>query len=211
MEQPSAENFLDVRHERPEQTSSGCGFLGCCRGSGARFGVNCGISCLPSNHRVEPVIFAPTDDVYLDLKPGRRIRVIYKTGSNSNHANGTNGTVVTNPLGQAISYGESDEDEDYWFENVSPRRPAIEPLPQKKQAPKRIFHKFEPQERPKFDMKTSQSDPCASVGSSGGRLPRKTIKFYYFLLSSIPTIINVRRRSFIPIHLVSTNVIFKLA
>ena len=41
---------------------------------------------------------------------------------------------------------------------------------------KRIFHKFEPQERPKFDMKISQSDSCASVGSSGGRLPRKTIK-----------------------------------
>ena len=177
MEQTSPENYLDVRHGRPDATSSRCGFFGCCRGSGAHFATNCGMSCFQSNHRVEPVIFAPTDDVYLDLKPGRRIRVIYKTGSNSNQTNNVNnGMVVTNPLGQSINYGDSDEDEDYWFENVSPRRPAIEPPPQKKQAPKRIFHKFEPQERPKFDIKISQSDSCTSVGSSGGRLPRKTIK-----------------------------------
>ena len=177
MEETSPENFLDVRHERPNGTFNRCGFLGCCRGSGVQMGSICGTSCFSSNnHRVEPVIFAPTDDVYLDLKPGRRIRVIYKTGSNAIQTNASNGAVITNPLGQSISYGDSDEDEDYWFENVSPRRPAIQPAPQKKQAPKRIFHKFEPQERPKFDMKVSQPDSCASVGSSGGRLPRKTIK-----------------------------------
>jgi hypothetical protein len=176
MEETSPENFLDVRHGRPDGISTRGGFFGCCRGSGAQFGANCGSSCFTSNHRVEPVIFAPTDDVYLDLKPGRRIRVIYKTASNAIKTNSSNGAVVTNPIGQTIAYGDSDEDEDYWFENVSPRRPAIQPQPQKKQAPKRIFHKFEPQERPKFDMKMSQSDSCASVGSSGGRLPRKTIK-----------------------------------
>ena len=176
MEETSPENFLDVRHGRPDASLSRCGFFGCCRGSGAILGTNCGTSCFPSNHRVEPVIFAPTDDVYLDLKPGRRIRVVYKTGSNGTENNVSNGAVITNPLGQSISYGDSDEDEDYWFENVSPRRPAIQPPPQKKQVTKRIFHKFEPQERPKFDIKASQLDSCASVGSSGGRLPRKTIK-----------------------------------
>ena len=177
MEETSPENFLDVRHERPDATYNRCGLFGCCRGSGNQIGSGCSSSCFPSNnHRIEPVIFAPTDDVYLDLKPGRRIRVIYKTGSNTIQTNASNGAVITNPLGQAISYGDSDEDEDYWFENVSPRRPAIQPVQQKKQAPKRIFHKFEPQERPKFDMKVTKPDSCASVGSSGGRLPRKTIK-----------------------------------
>ena len=87
MEDTSPENFLDVRHGRPDAISTRCGFFGCCRGSGGQFGANCGSSCFTSNHRVEPVIFAPTDDVYLDLKPGRRIRVIYKTASNAIKSN----------------------------------------------------------------------------------------------------------------------------
>ena len=104
MEETTPENFLDVRHERPDAIFNRCGFLGCCRGSGAQMGSNCGTSCFPSNsHKVEPVIFAPTDDVYLDLKPGRRIRVIYKTGSNAIQTTASNGAVITNPLGQSNS------------------------------------------------------------------------------------------------------------
>ena len=66
---------------------------------------------------------------------------------------------------------DSDSDEeDYWFQNADPKRPKIN-QPPASQPPKRIFHKLEPQVRPKFE----ELSP-SNLANIQGRLPRKTIK-----------------------------------
>ena len=67
---------------------------------------------------------------------------------------------------------DSDSDgEDYWFQNADPKRPKIK-QPPASQPPKRIFHKLEPQVRPKFE----ELSPSNLANNIQGRLPRKTIK-----------------------------------
>lgn len=88
---------------------------------------------------------------------------------------------------------ESDDDEDYWFENAAPRRPQIQQPPPGagRSANNRIFNKFEPQEPPRIAgiAPPSRKNSASSVGGSGGkqlspssqdtspgaRLPRKMI------------------------------------
>ncbi len=134
---------------------------------------SCGCNCWPcgsgtSRSKVEPVIFQPLDDVYLQLKPHRRIRVI--------HLNSQGALPTHRPYFASNSNVNSSEDEeDYWFENADPRRLRIKP-PVVREPPKRIFHKFEPQVRPTLESLSPSNLMNNSNSATAGRLPRKSIK-----------------------------------
>ena len=69
-------------------------------------------------------------------------------------------------------FSDSDDDEEYWFQNADPKRPKITQPAPAKNLPKRIFHKLEPQVRPTLE----QLSPSSLLNNSiQGRLPRKTI------------------------------------
>lgn len=93
----------------------------------------------------------------------------------------------------------SSDDEDYWFQNADPKRPKITQPPVKHQ-PKRIFHKLEPQTRPKIeDLDPQQPNSIqgrvltlTEMGPSGLKFlaintkvwPFWHIKFGYFLITN---------------------------
>ena len=150
-DQPPEENQTET--DDTDATSDKCS--SCCSCFGSQ-----GIS----RNKIEPVIFQPINDIYLQLKPNRRIRVI--------HLNGQGALPVITPYYIQNSNSNSDsDDEEYWFQNADPKRPKIK-QPPVKNLPKRIFHKLEPQTRPTFE----QLSPSSLLNNSiQGRLPRKTI------------------------------------
>ena len=122
---------------------------------------------MKSNQRIQP-IFVPEDEIYIDLRPQRCLRVIHRTGD-----------TFYPHVSVDVKKNEDDssDDEEYWFETASPRRPKIQKKHSiRKSEKKRIFHKFEPQAKRKFPPVTNSSNIGAPTGSSGGRLTRKTIK-----------------------------------
>lgn len=137
--------------------------------SGSRFGR--------SRRRIEPVIFYPTDDVYLELKKrNRRIRAIHIPGN----------CFVQRLEGNGQNGGEDDDDEEeYWFLNAAPKRPGIEANRnkgskgnlaggdgslQRATNTRRIFNKLEPQETRKFPPELPTS------GLQNSRLKRKVMQ-----------------------------------
>merc|ERR1712223_899381 len=123
----------------------------------------CGSNQGISRNKIQPVIFQPNNDLYLQLKPNRRIRVV--------HINGQGALPTTTPY-YLQNQGDSDDDEEYWFQNADPKRPKITQPAPAKNLPKRIFHKLEPQVRPTLE----QLSPSSLLNNSiQGRLPRKTI------------------------------------
>ena len=119
------------------------------------------------SHRIQP-LSAPQDQVYIDIKPHRCIRVIYKPGD----------VFVDSTPADHNNESSSSDDDEYWFETASPRRPQIQKQNSNfKKDKKRIFHKFEPQAKRQIP---ATNDPpvtgFASGNSSGNRLQRKTIK-----------------------------------
>ena len=69
-------------------------------------------------HKIQPVIFQPLNDVYLQLKPNRRLRVI--------HLNSQGALPNSQPYYFQNSTGsDSDSDDDYWFVHADPKRPKI--------------------------------------------------------------------------------------
>lgn len=69
----SSEDVPDEAKNPPETSapSNCCKLLNCC-GKTEQQGI--------SRNKIEPVIFQPINDVYLQLKPNRRIRVIHLNG-----------------------------------------------------------------------------------------------------------------------------------
>ena len=113
-------------------------------------------------HKIQPVIFQPLNDVYLQLKPNRRLRVI--------HLNSQGALPNSQPYYFQNSQTDSDSDDDYWFVHADPKRPKIK-QPPASHPPKRIFHKLEPQVRPTFE----ELSPSNLNSNIQGRLPRKAI------------------------------------
>jgi len=157
-EESSSQDVPDIKkknNNRQETSNNETSWNLCCCTGGSNQGI--------SRNKIQPVIFQPNNDLYLQLKPHRRIRVI--------HINGQGAMPTPTPY-YLQSSGDSDDDEEYWFQNADPKRPKITQPPPAKNLPKRIFHKLEPQVRPTLE----QLSPSSLLNNSiQGRLPRKTI------------------------------------
>lgn len=148
---------------------------------------------------------APVQCDYLEIKPGRRIRVVHRFGKQvaAGAEESGNAAMVVDCSsggggGAAAEKDSDDEEDEYWFENAAPNRlPIQQPPPGHRMTTNRIFNKFEPQEPPRIPginpPRASGASAAARGGATGdaaassacaakpqdlispGRLPRKTI------------------------------------
>ena len=108
------------------------------------------LCCWDSRQRnkVLPGEVRPEDCGFLEICPGRRIRVISVGPGDDGHEVGADGQRrFPHDGGGQSDGGESviSGEEEYWFENAAPNRlPVIQPPPQV-QTGSRIINKFEPQ------------------------------------------------------------------